>query len=155
MVRDLDRGHPDAAGTRMNEHAFSFSQSSDIVQGMPGRHKNNWDRRGFLKRKAVRNTAHAAAARNRLRRQAKYSQTKNPVARFHVGNSRTYLSNDPANFVSENSSVRRFTRIKCERLEHIAEIHTRGFDVDDDLARTAGWLREWPKCQSFQVTAFT
>ena len=82
MVRDLDRGHTDAAGTRVNEHAFTFSQSSDIVQRMPGRHENNRDRRGFLKRKAVRNTADVAAARNRLRRQAEHGQAKNPVARF-------------------------------------------------------------------------
>src|SRR5262249_36996937 len=35
------------------------------------------------------------------------------------------------------------------------KIHTRGFDVDDDFARTAHRLCEWSKCQRLQVAAFT
>ena len=45
--------------------------------------------------------------------------------------------NDAANFVAKNARVGSIARIKCECLEHIAEIHSRCFHFDQHLARTA------------------
>ena len=39
----------------------------------------------------------------------------------------------PCDFVTEDTSIRCVGRIQAERLEHVAEIHSRGFDLDQHL----------------------
>ena len=56
-------------------------------------------------------------------------------------------------FVAEDPRVRRFRRIERERLEHVAEIHARGFHFDHHLARAAGWQGERHQFQRVQQSA--
>src|SRR5205807_8171831 len=58
-----------------------------------------------------------------------------------------------SDFVAEDSGIRRFTGIKRERLEDIAEIQRRGFDIDDDFVRAARRQHERRKSQSIEVAA--
>ena len=88
------------------------------------------------------NPADIAAAREGLRSKAKNGQTENTVPRFNVLDVRADRGHDTRDFVPEDASIRCFTRIKRERLEHIAEIHSRGFDIDHHFAWTAGGQRE-------------
>src|SRR4029077_3330457 len=85
----------------------------------------------------------------------KHSQAKHSVAWLHMPNSCPDRRDDPANLVSENAGIRRFTRIKRERLEHVTEIHARGPHVDDHFARTAHPLHEGSEVQGLEVAAFT
>ena len=43
--------------------------------------------------------------------------------------------------------------IKRESLEHVAEVHARGLDLDQDLAASAGWQREGREAQAVEQTA--
>ena len=62
--------------------------------------------------------------------------------------------NDTANFVAENARIRSVARIKRQRLEHVAEIHSGGFHFDQYLARTALRQLEWSKAKRIEMTAF-
>src|SRR4051812_25408011 len=70
MMRDLDRRHADAAGARVNEDRLAFAHARDVLDRMPCRHENDWQRRGFLKREAAGNFMHVAATGDGLRGQA-------------------------------------------------------------------------------------
>src|ERR1700745_2904052 len=122
---------------------------------MPCGHEYHRKRCGFLEGKMVRNTTYVAAARERLRREAKHSQAKHSVARLHMPNPCTNRRDDPADLVSEHASMRCFTRIKRERLQHVTEIHARGPHVDDYFVRTAHPLYEGSEVQGLEVATFT
>ena len=57
---------------------------------------------------------------------------------------------DTADLVAEDAGVGRFARVERERLEHVAEIHAGGFDVDKHLARPAGRQRKGGKAREYR-----
>ena len=66
---------------------------------------------------------------------------------------RANFLNDTANFVAKNARVRSIARIKCQRLEHIAEIHSRRFHFDQHLARAARRQFKWREAEGVETTA--
>src|SRR2546423_1510848 len=56
-------------------------------------------------------------------------------------------------FTPTVASIRRFTGVKRERLENIAEIQRRGFDIDHDFIRAALRRHERRKSQSIEMAA--
>src|SRR5262249_43044071 len=103
--------------------------------------------------KIGRNATHITASRDCLRREAEDCETENAITRFYVRDIGSDGGNDPAHFVAEDAGIGCFARIKRECLEHIAEIHSRGFDIDDYFFRTAGRLNERCKVQRIELTS--
>ena len=137
----------------MDENALALAQPRDVFQRMPRGHEDHRQRRRFLKREFVRNAAHVAAARQRLGGQAEDREAEDAIAGLTCVNVRTDRRDDAADFVAEDARVRRFAGIQRERLEHVAEIHARGFDVDEHFARTARRQREGREAQRVEMPA--
>ena len=78
---------------------------------------------------------------------------KRIVRRRDVLHAGTDRHDDTANLVAEDARIRCLARIKRERLEHVAEVHARGFDVDQHFTRAAGWQGERRKAQRIEVAA--
>ena len=153
VVRDLDRRHADAARARVDEDALALAQPRHVFQRVPRSHEDHRQRRRFLEREFARNAAHIAAARERLRGEAEDREAKHAVARRDVRHARADRLHDAADFVAEDARVGRFAGIKRERLEHVAEIHARGFHVDQHFARPARRQRKRREAQRVEVAA--
>ena len=153
VMRDLDRRHADAARARVDEDAFALAQPRHVLQRMPRSHEDHGQRRRFLERQIRRNAADIAAARQRLRGEAEYRETKHTISRRDVLHAGADCLDDTADFVAENARIRRIAGIKRERLEHVAEIHSRGFDVDQHFTRAAGRQRKRSEAQGVEMAA--
>ena len=70
-----------------------------------------------------------------------------------VCDTRAHGLNNAANFVAKNTRIRSIARIKCQRLEHVAEIHSRHFDFDQHLGRAALRQFKWSEVERVQTTA--
>src|SRR5207248_9452621 len=113
--------------------------------------EHNRNRSCFLKGQIIRNPAHVAGACDRLRRQAEHGQTEDPIARTNVRNIGSDGGDDTANFVSKDTRIWRFARIKRESLKHVAEIHPRRLNIDEYFARLARRLRKRGEPQSIEL----
>src|SRR5882724_12930894 len=122
---------------------------------MPGGHEHNWNRSRFLKGQIVRNSAHVAGTRDRLRRQTEHGQTEDSIARPNVRDIGPDCGNDTANFVSKDARIWRFAGIERESLKHVAEIHARRLNVDHYFARSARRLRKRGEPQSIELAPLT
>ena len=130
-----------------------LAEPRHVFERVPRSHEDDRQRRRFLEGQARRNAPHVAAARQRLRGEAEYREAKHAIARRDVRHARADCLDDAADFIAENARIRRIAGIKRERLEHVAEIHSRGFDVDQHLAGTAGRQREWRETQRIEMPA--
>ena len=101
------------------------------------------------------NAPHVTRTCDRVRGKAKDGETKDMISRSNVRDIGTNRPNDAANFVAENSRIRSVARIKRERLEHVAEIHSRRFHFDQHLTRSTLRQLEWRKAKRIEMTAFT
>src|SRR5262249_22705208 len=110
-------------------------------------------RRRFLERQFARNAADITTARQRLRRQAERREAKHAIARRDVLYAGTDGFDDTANLVAEDARIRRLAGGKRERLEHVAKVHARGFDVDQHFTHPAGRRRKRRETQSVEVAA--
>src|SRR3977135_393614 len=153
VMCDLNRGHPHATGPGMNKNAFAVTEARDIFQRMPGRQEYHRNCRGFLEGKVARNLPNVAAARSCLGGEAEYRQPEDAITDLDMTHLRTDRLDHASDFVSKDSGVRCFTRIKRERLKHVAKIHGSGFDIDQDFAATTLRRRERNEFQSVKVTA--
>ena len=61
---------------------------------------------------------------------------------------------DAANFVAKNARIRSIAWIKCQRLEHVAKIHSGRFHFDQHLTRAARRQFERSKAERVETTAF-
>ena len=138
MMRDLDRRHADAARARVDEDALALAQARHVLQRVPRGHEDHRQRRRFLERQVVRNAAHVAAARQRLRREAEDRETEDAIARRDMRDAGTDRLDHAADFVAEDARIGRFAGIERERLEHVAEVHARGFHFDEHFAGPQG-----------------
>src|SRR6476469_6208785 len=118
---------------------------------MPGSHKNDWNGGGLLEGNVVGNEPNITSAGYFSCSQAKNGQAENTITGSNVFNARSHGRNDPGHFISENARIGRFSRIKGERLEHVAEIHSGGFDIDDHVAGIALRRREGNKLKCIEV----
>ena len=80
-------------------------------------------------------------------------KAEDAIARRNVSHARTDLPDDPSNFIAENARDWRIPRIKRERFEHVAEVHARGFDVDQHFTWPAGGQRERREAQRVELAA--
>ena len=149
MERDLDRRHPDATRARVYENALALAQSRHVSQRMPRGHENDRQRRRFLEREARRNPSHVAAPRDRLRGDSEDGETKDTISRRDVRDIGSDCFNDTADFVAENARIRSIARIKRQRLEHVAKIHSGRFHFDQHLTRAA-W-RQFKRSETERV----
>ena len=115
--------------------------------------KTTGKRRRFLEGQVGRDAAHVAAARQRLSGEAEYREAEDAIARRDVRYPRADCFDDAADFVAEDSRVRRFAGIKRQRLEHVAEIHARRFHFDQHLTRPAGRQRKRREAQRVEMAA--
>src|ERR1051325_5265302 len=112
---------------------------------MPGSHEHHWNRGRFFEGNIIGNDANVSAPGERSCGEAKNCQTENTITWPNVLNPGSHGSNYACDFVSEDPSIRCFPGIKRKRLEHVAEIHSGGFDIDHHFARTALRRREGNK----------
>ena len=108
-----------------------------FFQRVPRGHEDHGQRGRFLKRQPARNAADIAAARQRLRGEAEDRETEDAIAGRDVLHACADGLDHAADFVAEDARVGRFAGIKRERLEDVAEVHARGFHVDQHFARAA------------------
>ena len=94
-------------------------------------------------------------ARQRLRGDSEYGEAKNAISRCDVSHARSNLPNDTSHFIAKNSRVRRIARIKRERLEHVAEIHSRRFHFDQHLAGTTRRQLKRSKTKGIKMPTLT
>ena len=114
---------------------LASAHARHVLERVPRSHEDHGQRRRFLERQVARNAADIAAARQRLRGKAEHREAKHAVSRCDVRHPRADGLDDTAHFVAEDARIRRFAGIKSERLEHVAEVHARGFDFDQHLDR--------------------
>src|SRR5213075_3316224 len=60
---------------------------------------------------------------------------------------------DPANFIAKNSRIRSIARVKSQGLEHVAEIHSRRFHLDQHLTRPAWRQFKWREAHGVETAA--
>ena len=153
VMRDLDRRHADAARARVDEDTFASAEVRHALERMPRSHEDHGQRRCFLERQFARNAADITAARQRLRCKAEHREAKHAITRCDVLHARTDGHDDTANLVAEDARIQCLAGIKRESLEHVAEVHARGFDVDQHFTRPAGAQRERREAQRVEVAA--
>ena len=141
---------PAPAWTRMH---LARAHARHVLERVPRGHEDHGQRGRFLERQLARNAAHIAAARQRLRGQAEDGEAKDAIARRDMRHAGADGLDDAADFVAEDARVGRFAGIKRERLEHVAEVHARGFDVDQHFTRPAGRQRERREAQRVEMAA--
>ena len=135
MMGDLDRGHADTTGTGVDENAFARFHPGDVVQRIPRGHEDHRQRRGFLVGKIFRHLPHVGGAGQRVGREAENRETERLVADGQMRDAFADCHDLARHFVAEDPRVGGFGGIERERLEHVAEVHAGGFDLDQHFAR--------------------
>jgi len=120
---------------------------------MPGSHEYHWQRRRRFKRQSVRDGPHIAGPCHRNRCQPEHRQAEHPVARRHMRDAAAHGDDHARHFVTKDAGIGRFCRIERQRLEHIAEIHARGFHLDGHLAGATSRQGEGDQAQRIQQPA--
>ena len=89
-----------------------------------------------------------------MRGNSEDGETKHTISRRDVRDIGANCFNDAANFVAKNARIRSIARIKRQRLEHVAEIHSGRFHFDQHLTRAARRQFERSKAEGVETAAF-
>src|ERR1700719_4224255 len=130
MQHDLDRLHSNSTRPCVHEDALALAQSRDVLQCMPRGNENDRQGRSRLKCQAFWNRSHIARARYRVSGNSEDGETEHTISWSDVRNVRANCFDDAAHFVAKNVRIRSIAWIKCQRLEHVTEIHSRCFDFN-------------------------
>jgi hypothetical protein len=142
VMRDLDRRHADPTRASVNEDTFASAEMGHVFERMPRSHEDHGQRRCFLERQFTWNETDVTAARQCLSCKTKHREAEHSITRCDVRHTGTHGGDHAPNLVAENARIWCLAWIKRERLEHVAKIHASGFDVDQNLPRSAGRQRE-------------
>ena len=88
-----------------------------------------------------------------MRRDSENGETEHTISGSDVSDIGANFLDDTANFIAKNSRVRSIARIKCQGLEHVAEIHSRRFHFDQHLTRPARRQFKRREAQGVETTA--
>jgi hypothetical protein len=81
-------------------------------------------------------------------------KTEHAISRRDMRDIGANCFDDAADFVAKNARIRSVARIKRQRLEHVAEIHSGRFHLNQHLARAARRQFERSKAESIETAAF-
>ena len=88
-----------------------------------------------------------------MRGQAEHGEAEHPVARRQMLDALADGHHLARHFVAEDARIAVSAGIERERLEHVAEIHARGLDLDQHLAGRADRQRERREAQAVEQAA--
>ena len=98
-----------------------------------------------------RNPSHVSRARYRVGGNSEDGEPEHTISWREVRDVRANCFDDTADFVAKNSRIRSIAWIKCQRLEHVAEIHSGRFHFNQHLTRAA--RRHFERCEAEGVEA--
>src|ERR1700730_2422794 len=101
-----------------------------------------------------RNPSHVSCTRYRVSGNSEDGEPEHAISGREVRDVRANCFDDAANFVAKNARIRSIARIKCQRLKHVAEIHSGRFHFNQHLTRAAWRQFEGSKAECVETTAF-
>ena len=101
-----------------------------------------------------RNPSHVSGTRDRVSSDSEDGETEHTISRRDVRDIGANCFNDAADFVAKNARIRSIARIKRQRLEHVAEIHSGRFHFDQHLTRAARRQFERSEAEGVETAAF-
>jgi hypothetical protein len=129
VKRDLDGGHSDSTSRPREQGRARPRVIAQRFAARTGGHENDRQRELPPQMSDLLNRSHIARARYRVSGNSEDGETEHDLL-SDVRNVRANCFDDAAHFVAKNMRIRSIAWIKCQRLEHVTEIHSRCFDFN-------------------------
>src|SRR5260370_33460271 len=100
-----------------------------------------------------RNPSHVSRARYRVSGNSEDSEAENTISWHEVRDVRANPFDDTANFIAKNARIWGVARIKSQRFQHVAKIHSGRFHFDQHLTRSAWRQFQRSKEERVETTA--
>src|SRR6476659_436972 len=101
------------------------------------------------------NPSHISRTRYRVSSNSEDGKTEHAISRRDMRDIGANCFNDAANFVAKSARIWSIARIKCQRLEHVAKIHSGRFHFNQHLTRAARRQFERSKAEGVETATFT
>src|SRR6187401_2259208 len=88
-----------------------------------------------------------------MSRNSEDGKTEHAISRRDMSDIGANCFDDAPDFVAKNARIRSIARIQCQRLEHVAEIHSGRFHLNQHLTRAARRHFERTKAEGVETAA--